>query len=191
MASILQTDVLELYNTWGERVAFNEGFQAQKIAEAKQGGRDAFSLGIDRSQGQGLYFEAKDQRFSEAKEFLAGEPVAQISDESISDVESESIEPDQIGDVTDGEETLGMESVVANETEDRQITDEDMWTYGNDPEFVDDPHAYMQSIWDAQEEVVNNHYAEHASDIPISDRHLDWRLLTEEEMCNDGGEAAF
>lgn len=118
MSSILKTDVFELYNSWGERVAFNEGFQAQKIAEAKQGGRDAFSLGIDRSQGQGLYFEAKDQRFSEAKEFLAGEPAAQISDESISDVEPESIEPDQIGEVTDGEETLGMESVVANETED-------------------------------------------------------------------------
>lgn len=117
MSSILKTDVFELYNSWGERVAFNEGFQAQKIAEAKQGGRDAFSLGIDRSQGQGLYFEAKDQRFSEAKEFLAGEPAAQISDESISDVEPESIEPDQIGDVTDGEETLGMESVVANESE--------------------------------------------------------------------------
>lgn len=117
MASILQTDVLELYNSWGERVAFNEGFQAQKIVDAKQAGRDAFSLGIDRSQGQGLYFEAKDQRFSEAKEFLAGEPAAQISDASISDVEPESIEPDQIGDITDGEETLGMESVVANETE--------------------------------------------------------------------------
>lgn len=115
MSSILQTDVFELYNSWGERVAFNEGFQAQKIADAKQAGRDAFSLGIDRSQGQGLYFEAKDQRFSEAKDFLAGESVAQISDDS--DAESESIEPDQIGDVTDGEETLGMESCVANETE--------------------------------------------------------------------------
>lgn len=118
MASILQTDVLELYNSWGERVAFNEGFQAQKIADAKQAGRDAFSLGIDRSQGRDLYFEAKDERFSEAKEFLAGESAAQISDSEISDVEPESIEPDQIGDVTDGEETLGMESVVANETED-------------------------------------------------------------------------
>lgn len=146
MASILQTDVLELYNSWGERVAFNEGFQAQKIADAKQAGRDAFSLGIDRSQGQGLYFDAKDQRFSEAKEFLAGESVAQISDSEISDVEPESIEPDQIGEVTDGEETLGMESVVANETE--ALSDDQLleaWSiYGNDPEFAEDPAGYLK-----------------------------------------------
>lgn len=123
MSSILKTDVFELYNSWGERIAFNEGFQAQKIADAKQAGRDAFSLGIDRVQGRELYFDAKDQRFSEAKEFLAGEPAAQIAD----DVETESIELDQIGDVTDGEETLGMESCVANETEWFQGADGAPW----------------------------------------------------------------
>lgn len=118
MASILNTDLGDLYSQWGERVAFNEGFQAQKIAEAKNAGRDAFSLGVDRAQGRDMYFDAKEQRFSEAREFLAGEPAAQISDENISDVEPESIEPDQVGEVLDGEDTLGMESVVANETED-------------------------------------------------------------------------
>lgn len=117
MASILNTDLGDLYSQWGERVAFNEGFQAQKIAEAKNAGRDAFHLGVDRVQGRDMYFDAKEQRFSEAREFLAGEPAAQISDENISDVEPESIELDQIGDVTDGEETLGMESVVADETD--------------------------------------------------------------------------
>ena len=125
MSSILKTDIIELYDAWGERVAFNEGYRAQRIADAKQAGRDAFSLGIDRVQGRELYYETKDQRFSEAKEFLADEPAAQISDAS--DVEPESIEPDQIGDVTDGEETLGMESVVANETEWFQGADGAPW----------------------------------------------------------------
>lgn len=46
MASILNTDLGDLYNQWGERVAFNEGYQRQKIAEARKAGSDAFSLGI-------------------------------------------------------------------------------------------------------------------------------------------------
>lgn len=119
MASILNTDISELYNTWGERVAFNEGFQAQKIAEAKAAGREAFHLGVDSAQGKDIYFAAKDQRFAEAREFLSSEP-QQINDsrtDDISDVEPEPVDIDPVGDVTDGEETLGMESVVANETE--------------------------------------------------------------------------
>lgn len=154
MASILNTDLGDLYTQWGERVAFNEGFQAQKIVEAKAAGRDAFHLGIDRAQGRDMYLAAKDQRFSEAREFLNPEP-QQIDDsrtDDISDVELEPVEVDPIGEVTDGEETLGMESVVANETEDVRATDEDYWTYGNDPEFVQDPDGYMQSISDSNTE---------------------------------------
>lgn len=127
MASILNTDIGDLYNQWGERVAFNEGYQAQKINEAKQAGRESFHLGLDSSQGKDIYFEKKDQRFAEAKEFLSGESVAQNNESDFIEGESEIIETDFVGDVTDGEETLGMESVVANETEDLSdhgITDE-------------------------------------------------------------------
>lgn len=59
MASILRSDVFDLFNSWGERVAFNQGFQAQKIASAEQGGRDAFDLGLSRSQGQSNYLSAR------------------------------------------------------------------------------------------------------------------------------------
>ena len=109
MVSILEIDVLTLFNQWEERVAFNEGYRKQKIVEAGQAGRDAFHVGIDRAQGQQNYFEAKDQRFSEAQEFLSSDASA---------IESDAVEIETIEEITDGEETLGMESVVANETED-------------------------------------------------------------------------
>lgn len=109
MASILQTDLLELVNQWEERVAFNEGYRKQKISDASGAGRDAFSSGLSRSQGQEAYFQSRQQMHSEAAEFLAGDSAA----EGVEDVD---IEP--IGDITDGEETLGMESIVADETED-------------------------------------------------------------------------
>lgn len=126
MASILNTDVKDLYTQWGERVAFNEGFQAQKIAEAKVSGREAFHLGIDRVQGRDMYFEAKDQRFSEVREFLSDGTAT----EEIADVEPELVDVDPIGEVTDGEETLGMESVVANET-DGLLADQFLWASEN------------------------------------------------------------
>lgn len=128
MASILNTDLGDLYDQWNQRVAFNEGYRAQAIAESKQAGRDAFSLGLDRVQGRNIYNETKDQRFQEAREFFAPEPAAQVEDAS--DLSPEVVEPDDIGEVTDGEETLGMETCVANETEDvktgwETIRDED------------------------------------------------------------------
>lgn len=113
MASILNADLSDLYDQWNQRVAFNEGYRAQQISEARQAGRDAFSLGVDRQQGREMYFDGRDQRMAEAREFLAAEPAAQIEA-----VEPDVVEPDQISDVMDGEETLGMESCVANETED-------------------------------------------------------------------------
>lgn len=69
MASFLNTDLGDLYSQWGERVAFNEGYQRQKIAEARTAGQDAFSLGLDRVSGRDAYIEAKNSRFSEAAEF--------------------------------------------------------------------------------------------------------------------------
>lgn len=106
MASILQTDLLDLVNQWEERVAFNEGYRKQKISEATGAGRDAFRLGLDRAQGQDNYFQSRQQMNSEAAEFLAGDSAA----EGVEDVD---IEP--VGEIIDGEETLGMESVVADE----------------------------------------------------------------------------
>lgn len=107
MASILQTDLLDLVNQWEERVAFNEGYRKQKISVASGAGRDAFSSGLSRSQGQDAYFQSRQQMNSEASEFLAGDSAA----EGVEDVD---IEP--IGDITDGEETLGMESCVSDES---------------------------------------------------------------------------
>lgn len=118
MASVLNTDLFDLYDQWNQRVAFNEGYRAQAIAEANQAGRDAFHLGLERVQGRQLYNEVKNQRHQEAREFFAAEPAAQIEDAS--SIEPEAIKPDEIGAVTDGEETLGTESCVANETEDLQ-----------------------------------------------------------------------
>lgn len=111
MASVLNTDLFDLYDQWNQRVAFNDGYRAQSIADANQAGRDAFHLGLDRVQGRSFYNDVQDQRHQEAREFFAAEPAAQIEDAS-------SVEPDEIGEVTDGEETLGAESCVANETED-------------------------------------------------------------------------
>lgn len=107
MASILQTDLLDLVNQWEERVAFNEGFRKQKISAASGAGRDAFSSGLSRSQGQDAYFQSRQQMNSEAAEFLAGDSAA----EGVEDVD---IEP--IGEITDGEEMLGMESAVSGES---------------------------------------------------------------------------
>lgn len=59
MASILQTDLLDLVNQWEERVAFNEGFRKQKISAASGAGRDAFISGLSRSQGQDAYFQSR------------------------------------------------------------------------------------------------------------------------------------
>lgn len=112
MASILNTDLGELYDHWGQRVAFNEGYERQKITEARQAGAAAFHNGVDRKEARELYFDARDQRVAEAKEFLHSEPIA-IEDAGVQydDIQT-------ITEVTDGEVTLGMESCVAAETED-------------------------------------------------------------------------
>lgn len=102
----------------GQRVAFNEGYQKQKILEANEAGREAFSLGLDRSEARSVYLDKRAQLASEAKDFLLDESAAQNNEADFIEGESETIETDPVGAVTDGEETLGMESVVANETED-------------------------------------------------------------------------
>lgn len=153
--SILNTDLSELYDQWGERVAFNEGYKKQKLMEATQAGRDAFHLGIDRSQGREFYFDAKDQRFSEAREFLSGE-INAVGNSDISDVEPEVVAIEPVGDITDGEETLGMESVVANETEYQRATVEDWSVYGNDPEFMEDPDEYMRGVQRSEDRVAGS-----------------------------------
>lgn len=113
MSSILNTDLGDLFDQWGQRVAFNEGYQKQKIDEANQAGREAYHLGIDRIQGREIYFETKDQKF-------------------------------------DGEETLGMESVVANETEDafNVYTDGGLFTQ-DEIDSVWDEAAQMDLNFDA------------------------------------------
>lgn len=141
MSSILQTDVLELYNTWGERVAFNEGYKAQSIAVAKQAGRDAFDLGLDKDQGKDLYFASRAQLAAEAQHFLDGDSASDF-DAFLSTTPNGKkivVEPDQIGDITEGEETLGMESCVAGETED--LYREDEWIF-DESELMDGPNSY-------------------------------------------------
>src|SRR3989338_5670328 len=97
MASMLNTDLLKLYPQWGERIAFNEGYQAQKLSIARSAGSDAFKLGLDRNYARSAFFESR--------EFIQNE-----------NVQIESVEVDSVGDVTDGEETLGMESCVSGES---------------------------------------------------------------------------
>lgn len=127
MASILQTDLLDLVNQWEERVAFNEGFRKQKISAASGAGRDAFSSGLSRSQGQDVYFQSQQQLKTEATEFLAGDSAADglLADqyewaaargfEGGDEFELEAWYNSNDS-VLDGEETLGMESVVASES---------------------------------------------------------------------------
>lgn len=129
MASILQTDLLDLVNQWEERVAFNEGFRKQKISAASGAGRDAFSSGLSRSQGQDAYFQSRQQMNSEAAEFLAGDSAAEGVDvEQFSRDYDDAVEMEidrymgpavdlENDSVLDGEETLGMESCVSGETE--------------------------------------------------------------------------
>lgn len=103
MSSILNTDISDLVSQWGERVAFNEGYQKQKIAEATQAGRDAFSLGLDRGQARDLYFEMQAHEREDVQAFLSSDSAAEDSMELFQE-EDESME------------TLGMESVVCNES---------------------------------------------------------------------------
>lgn len=155
MASILNTDLGELYDQWNQRVAFNEGYQAQKITEARDAGRDAFHLGVDRAQARDNYFESRDQRVSEAQEFL--QP---------SDVSLEVVDIEPIDEITDGEETLGMESVVANETDDLPDDDYDerlaaagCYDLDDIPPFPheDGYHDYLHSTRDVGEDFVGYH----------------------------------
>ena len=148
MASILNTDISDLVTQWGDRVNFNEGYAQQRVAEARQAGRDAYSLGLDKSVARDSYFESRDQRFVEAKEFLAGDSAAQVADSEISDVE-----PDSIGEVMDGEDTLGMESVVANETEDLVSGGGDF--HGSEATYID------QWVADDMNEAMDNGTFEH------------------------------
>lgn len=113
MASILNTDLGDLYSQWGERVAFNEGYQKQKISSAREAGANAFNDGLDSSVARDNYFASQKQKSADAQEFLNSENVS-----------SENVEVEDVGEVMDGEETLGMESVVSGETEDLISDDE-------------------------------------------------------------------
>lgn len=103
MSSILNTDISDLVSQWGERVAFNEGYQKQKIAEATQAGRDAFSSGLDLDQGRDLYFEMQAHERDDVQAFLSSDSAAEDSAELFQE-DFESME------------TFGMESVVCNDT---------------------------------------------------------------------------
>ena len=121
MASILNTGISELVNHWGERVAFNEGYQKQKIAEATQAGRDAFQLGLDRGQGRDLYFEMQANKREDVQAFLSSDSAAGGVDVDYSSVVDQFGNEDEINDAAFQEEveaieTLGMESVVADES---------------------------------------------------------------------------
>lgn len=129
----------DTYAQWGERVAFNEGYQAQKLGEAKQAGRDAFSLGVDRKVARDAYFDSKDERFSEAAEFI----------------QSDFVDIEPIGEVLDGEETLGMESIVANESE--YMDDESLFNYP-------DLGPYETSLHVSQEDYFTAHSMNNAMD---------------------------
>lgn len=104
-----------------------------------------FISGLSRSQGQDAYFQSRQQMNSEAAEFLAGDSAA----EGVEDVD---IEP--IGEITDGEETLGMESCVSGETEDvRHYSEEELDAIGFDDEnleiaHLDEYHDYLRSTRD-------------------------------------------
>ncbi len=95
-----------IYAQWGERVAFNEGYQAQKISQANSAGRNAFSDGLDRDEARSSYLESKDaQAFTE----------------------SENVDIEAVGEVMDGEDTLGMESCVAGYSDFDGLDDYDEW----------------------------------------------------------------
>jgi hypothetical protein len=162
MASVLNRDIFELYDQWGQRVAFNEGYARKQIADARQAGSEAFTSGVDRKTARAAYFEKRANLQSEANDFINDQPAS---------VDETAAEPvDDLGSVTDGEETLGMESVVAGETESASLSSyenpDDEYTPaqyleimaaaqrenweetldGNDPEFMSYPVGYMDSI---------------------------------------------
>jgi len=77
MASIFTTDLGELYNQWGERVAYNEGFQKRKIDSARSAGADAFDFGVDKGLGLDAYFSVRSALVDDAASF-------QVSDSAVS-----------------------------------------------------------------------------------------------------------
>src|SRR5674476_475521 len=93
MSSILNTDLGELYNQWGERVAYNQGFQKQKIDSARAAGRDAFDLGVDRVAGRDAYFSARSE--------LEGNAVLFASDSALLD-ETVGAEDDELSQIAAG-----------------------------------------------------------------------------------------
>lgn len=86
MSSIFNTDLGELYNQWGERVAYNKGYEQQKINSAKEAGRDAFDLGVDKGLGRDAYFEARDSLTAAAAGFDVSDSA--VSADAEADVDS-------------------------------------------------------------------------------------------------------
>lgn len=111
MASILNTDLGDLYDQWGQRVAFNEGYRKGQLNEARSAGAEAASFGVDRETARDRYFQQMQARREDAAEFLASESAS--VDDAADDVTADL---DDIGEVMNGEETLGMESCVSDET---------------------------------------------------------------------------
>lgn len=96
MASLFNTDILELARTWDERVAFNEGYKAQQIANARKAGAESVDLGLDASQGRDAYFarnEVDDDSDSVADVGINTDDLSAVADtsdaESVADMSDE------------------------------------------------------------------------------------------------------
>ena len=196
MASILNTDLGDLYSQWGERVAFNEAFDRQKIRVMNEFAYVAINNGIDRVTAREQFFDVGLERvdrpsdldiYGSAMAFNPEDPDGKWVDvdgaypldasgndfydthgnsaykKKGADVEPESIETDQIGEVLDGEDTLGMESVVANETEDvRHYSEEELDAIGPvdddyDIPHLDEYHEYLHSTRDVGADFAGFH----------------------------------
>lgn len=172
MSSVLNTNLFDLYDQWGQRVAFNEGYRQQQVVEAKQAGRDAFHLGIDRTSARSAYFENRDQRFDEARQFIESENV------QIESAEVEPVDIEPISEVTDGEETLGMESVVANETEDQgswqKEAAQDHFDGTIVDEYIDPDGVEWREFGNGESEFLNSSTGHWESERAIDDGNFEY-----------------
>lgn len=123
---------MSIFSEWGQRVAFNEGYEKQKITEARVAGADAFALGQDRYEARSLYFSQREILEAEAAQFLADAQTrdnlatsGSLTDVSL-DVNDESDEmSSDFFDSLSASENLGLASSVAP---DSLYFDTDHWS---------------------------------------------------------------
>lgn len=130
--SIFNTDLGELYNQWGERVAYNEGYTKQQVDSARIAGKDAFDLGVGRSAGMDAYFSARSTLENEAQNF-------QFADSALGD---EEIEDFRVGAEADELAEMEDSDVLQAAEDDEQINE-----FNPDFVYLDEDQSYLNAEW--------------------------------------------